>query len=89
MKCVVTKLIPWLLLPERKEHRAAAATDLIQSTTNEPDFLKVKTRGESWVSSSYDPETKAQSSQWKLPGSPCLKKAQQSHSKIKTMLTVF
>ena len=32
---------------------------------------------------------KAQSSQWKLPGAPHLKKVQQSCSKIKTMLTVF
>ena len=34
-------------------------------------------------------ERKAQSSQWKLPGSPHLKKVWQSHSKIKTTLTVF
>ena len=40
-------------------------------------------------SCSYDSEKKAQSSQWKLPGSLHLKKAQQSCSKIKTMLTVF
>ena len=32
---------------------------------------------------------KAQSSQWKLPGAPHLKKVQQSCSKFKTMLTVF
>ena len=36
-----------------------------------------------------DPETKAKSSQWKLPDCPYPKKVQQSHSKIKTMLTVF
>ena len=35
------------------------------------------------------PKTKSQSTQWKLPGSPLLKKGQQSCSKIKTMLTVF
>ena len=40
MKCVVAQFIPQLLLPEQKEHRAAVANDLIQSTTNEPDFLK-------------------------------------------------
>ena len=32
---------------------------------------------------------KTQSSQWKSPGSPHLKKVQQNLSKIKTMLTVF
>ena len=34
------KFIPQLLLPEQKEHRAATANDLIQTATNEPDFLK-------------------------------------------------
>ena len=77
------------LLPEQKEHRAAVANDLTQTATNEPGFLKkVITGDELWVYI-YDLETKAQSSQWKLPGSPHLKKAWQSHSKIKTMLTVF
>ena len=91
MKCVMAKFVPWLLLPEQKEHCAAVANDLIQTATNEPDFLKkVITRNESWVyGHAYNLETKAQSSQGKSPGSPCSKKAWQSHSKIKTMLTVF
>ena len=49
---------------------------------------KFITRDEWWVYS-YDPEIKAQLSQWKLPGSPCPKKPRQSRSKIKTKLTVF
>ena len=40
MKHVVAKFIPWLLLPEQKEHRAAVANDFIQTATSEPDFLK-------------------------------------------------
>ena len=40
MKRVVVKFIPQLLHPEQKEHRAAVANDLIQTVTNEPDFLK-------------------------------------------------
>ena len=40
MKCVMAKFVPWLLLPEQKEHCAAVANDLIQTATNEPDFLK-------------------------------------------------
>ena len=39
----VAKFIPWLLLPEQKEHCAAVANDLTQTATNEPDFLKVIT----------------------------------------------
>ena len=36
----MAKFVPWLLLPEQKEHRAAFANDLIQTATNEPGFLK-------------------------------------------------
>ena len=59
MKCVMAKFIPWFLRPEQKEHRAAVANDFIQTTANEPDFLKkVIPRDESWVYG-CDPETKA------------------------------
>ena len=89
MRCAVARFVPQLLLPEQKEHRAAVANDLIQTATNEQDFLKkVITRDELWVYS-YEPEMKAQSSQWKSPGSPRPKKVQQSCSKIKTMFTVL
>ena len=40
MKCVMAKFVPWLLLPEQKEHHAAVADDLIETSTNEPGFLK-------------------------------------------------
>ena len=91
MKDVLAKFIPQLLLPEQKEHHAAVANDLIQSATNEPGFLKKDiARDESWVYGyGYDRETKVQSFQRILPGSACLKKAWQSHSKIKTTLTVI
>ena len=89
VKHVIAKLVLWLLLLEQKEHRAAVANDFIQTATNESDFLKkVITRDELCVYS-CDPEMKAQSSQGKFPGSACLKKAQQSLSKTKTMVTVF
>ena len=49
MKHVVVKFIPRLLLPEQKEHSAAVANDVIQTTNNEPDFLKeVITGDELW-----------------------------------------
>ena len=60
IRCVVAKFIPWLVLPEQKEHCATVANDLIQTATSEPDFLKkVITRDKSWVSG-YDLETKTQ-----------------------------
>ena len=75
-KRVMAKFIPWLLLTEQKEQCAAVASNLIQTTTKEPDFLKkVITRDEGWVYAyGYGPEMKAQLSQWKSPGSPCPKK---------------
>ena len=87
MKGVVAKFILRLLLQEQKEHCAVVANDLIQTTTNEPDFLKkLMTRDKLWVCS-YDLEMKAPSFQWKSPGSPRPKKSGQS--KIKTMSAVF
>ena len=85
----MAKCVPWLLVPEQKEHCAAVANDLIQTINSEPDFLKEVITGAKSRIYSYDLEAKAQSSQWKLPGSPHLKKTQQSHRKIKTVLTVF
>ena len=77
MKCVVAIFISWLLQPEQKEHYAAVANDLIQITTNEPDFLKKVVTGDEWWGHDYDPEMKAQSSQWKSPGSASPKKVLQ------------
>ena len=58
MKRVMAKFVPQLLLPEQKEHRAAVAIDLIQTATNEPDFLK-NIQKLMWVYG-CDPETKSQ-----------------------------
>ena len=41
MKRVAAKFTLQFLLPEQEEHRAAVANDLIQTATNEPDFLKM------------------------------------------------
>ena len=73
MKCVVAKFVLQLLLPEQKEHHTAVVNDLIQTTTNEPDFLKkVITGDDSWVCN-YDSEN-GQLSQWKSPGSLLLRR---------------
>ena len=59
MKYIIAKFVPWLLLPEQKEHHAAVANDLTETSTNEPDFpQKVITGDESWVYG-CDPETKS------------------------------
>ena len=40
MKYVLAKFVRWFLLPGQKEHHAVIVNDLIQTTTNEPDFLR-------------------------------------------------
>ena len=59
MKCVMAKFVPWLLLPEQKEHCAAVANDLIQTATNEPDFLEKVITGDEWWAYGCDPEDAA------------------------------
>lgn len=89
MRRVAAKFVPKLLSAEQKELRVEVAQDLLDTTSTDPEFLNtVITGDESWVYG-YDPETKAQSSQWKHPESPRPKKARQVRSKIKVMLTVF
>jgi hypothetical protein len=48
----------------------------------------VVTGDESWIYV-YDPETKQQSSQLKIPNSPRPKRSRQVKSKVKSMLIVF
>ena len=35
MKCVMAKFVPWLLLPQQKEHRAIVANDFIHTAIND------------------------------------------------------
>lgn len=89
MHRIAAKFVPRLLTADQKEHRVEICQDLRQRVANDPSFLaKIVTGDETWVYS-YDPETKQQSSQWKSPSSPRLKKARQSRSSKKIMLIIF
>lgn len=89
MRRVAAKFVPKLLSGEQKENRKQIATDLLECSESDDFFLKsIITGDETWVYG-YDPETKAQSSQWKTPDSPRPKKARQVRSQVKVMLTVF
>jgi len=86
---IAAKFVPRPLTPEQKEHHVAICQELRQRAMDDPSFMsRVIIGDESWVYG-YDPETKQQSSQWKSPGSPRLKKARQSRSATKSMLIVF
>ena len=65
------------LLTEQKQLRLEIAQDMLDCVEIDSNFLNtVITGDESWVFG-YDPETKAQSSQWRHPSSPRPKKARQ------------
>jgi len=64
------KSVPQLPTAKQKETCLAAARDFLQCSDQDTNFMKtIITSDESW-DYEYDPETKAQSSQWKSPGSP-------------------
>ncbi|UYV74676.1 hypothetical protein LAZ67_12000499 [Cordylochernes scorpioides] len=89
MRRVATKFVPKLLNCDQKQHRMNIANEMLDSVRDEPNLLqRVITGDEAWVYG-YDVETKAQSSQWKLPHEPRPKKARQVRSNVKVLLTVF
>ncbi|UYV84446.1 hypothetical protein LAZ67_X002198 [Cordylochernes scorpioides] len=86
---VAAKFVPKLLNCDQKQHRMNIANEMLDSVRDDPNLLqRVITGDEAWVYG-YDVETKAQSSQWKLPHEPRPKKARQVRSNVKVLLTVF
>ncbi|UYV70543.1 RGS7 [Cordylochernes scorpioides] len=89
MRRVAAKFVQKLLNCEQKQHRINIANEMLDSVRDDPNLLqRVITGAEAWVYG-YDVETKAQSSQWKLPHEPRPKKARQVRSNVKVLLTVF
>ncbi|UYV81684.1 hypothetical protein LAZ67_20001963 [Cordylochernes scorpioides] len=74
MRRVAAKFVPKLLNCDQKQHRMNIANEMLDSVRDDPNLLqRVVTGDEAWVYG-YDVETKAQSSQWKLPHEPSPKK---------------
>ncbi|UYV75720.1 hypothetical protein LAZ67_13001110 [Cordylochernes scorpioides] len=100
---VAAKFVPKLLNCDQKQHRMKIANEMLDSVRDDPNLLqRVITGHEAWVYGyskekqawrydvyGYDVETKAQSSQWKLPHEPRPKKARQVRSNVEVLLTVF
>ncbi|UYV61426.1 hypothetical protein LAZ67_1004796 [Cordylochernes scorpioides] len=75
MRRVAAKFVPKLLNCDQKQHRMNIANEMLDSVRDDPNlFQRVITGDEAWVYG-YDVETKAQSSQWKLPHEPRPKKS--------------
>jgi histone-lysine N-methyltransferase SETMAR len=69
MRHIAAKFVPRLLSNDQKEHCVAICPELKEQIENDPVFIStIITGDESWVYG-YDPETKQQSSQWKMPNS--------------------
>ena len=89
MRRVSAKFVPKLLTMEQKQLHVEVSQDMLDYANSDPEFLNIVITGdESWVYG-YDPETKAQSSQWKHSTSPRQKNARQVRRNVKVMLTVF
>jgi len=89
MRRIAAKFVPCLLNNDQRDHRVQVCTELQEAVRHDPNFLsRVITGDETWLYD-YDPETKQQSSQWKMPSSPRPKKVRQVRSNIKPMLIIF
>jgi hypothetical protein len=90
MHCIATKFVPWLLTNDRKQLPINVGLELWEKANEDPTFIsKVITGDESWIYGyEYDPETTQQSSHWKSPQSPRIKKAWPVRSSTKSMLIV-
>ncbi|UYV77797.1 hypothetical protein LAZ67_15002329 [Cordylochernes scorpioides] len=75
MRRVAAKFVPKLPNCDQKQHRMNIANEMLDSVRDDPNLLQRAITGdEAWVYG-YDVETKAQSSQWKLPHEPRPKKS--------------
>ena len=82
-------MVPKLLNLEHKQHRMDIAQEMLKTFNDKLDLLKkVITASELWVYG-YDIAIKAQSSHWKRPEEPRLKKLHQVRSNVKVLFTVF
>ena len=89
MRKIYAKFVPRVLRENQKEMRCHDSREMVKLINSDPAVLDaLVTCDESWIYC-YDPETKRQSSQWKHAGSPRPKKARQSKSTHKLLMTPF
>jgi len=81
--------VPKLLTMEQKQLRLEIAQDMLDCVESDSNFLNTVITGDESLVYGYDPETKAQSSQWKHSSSPRPKKARLVRSNVKVLLTFF
>ena len=65
MRRVSTKFMPKLLMTEQKQLRMEVSLDMPDYANSDPKFLNIVVTGDELRVYRYNPETKAQLSQWK------------------------
>jgi len=89
MRKVCAKLVRKVLTAEQKEQRVQKSREVLDCVEADDEFLDSVISGDETWCYEYDPESKAQSSEWHTNASPRPKKARMSKSQVKTMLIVF
>lgn len=78
-----------MLSPSQKMERVRVSTTLLERLNEDPHFMdRLVTQDETWVPH-FDPETKAESVQWKHTDSPPPRKFKVAKSVGKIMTTIF
>lgn len=90
MSKVSARWVPRLLTSDQKARRVTDSMEFLSryEATGETFLNSIITQDETWLWH-YDPETKAESSIWKTPGTPPPKKAKVSRSGGKHMFVFF
>ena len=84
---ICAKFVPRVLREDQKERRCHYSREMVELINSDPAVLDaLVTCDERWIYC-YDPETERPSSQWKHAGSPRPKKARQSKSTHKLLIT--
>lgn len=89
MKKMSARWVPKILTQQQKTLRAQYCQENLDFMCDEPDFFSTLVTGDETWCYYYDPESKAQSMQWKRPGSPAQVKGKREKSTKKLMATVF
>lgn len=86
---VSARWVPRMLSPSQKMERVRVSTTLLERLNEDPHFMdRLVTQDETWVPH-FDPETKAESMQWKHTDSPPPRKFKVAKSVGKIMTTIF
>jgi len=83
------RFVPHKLTDDQKANRIQHSKDLISTHRRDPNFIKTIVTGDETWCFQYDPETKRQSAEWKLPEEAKPQKCRLEKSKVKILLVYF